>query len=287
MSIKKAVIPLGGLATRFLPASKAVPKAMFPVVDKPIVQYLVEELSACGVTDILILVGRNNEAILNHFDKFPEMNFALQRDNKLALLEKAEKPCKLANIFYKRIYDPNGVADAVMNTKTFVGSDPFFVVFGDELFYNSEKSSIKQMVELYDKTNKCIIGCYNVDKKDVSKYGIMAIDNVDGILNVTNIVEKPKVEEAPSTLSAVGKYVLTPDVFDILDEVSKNFNKETNYTEALNILAHTGNLVAADLVGERYDTGGKLGYLLANVSYGLKDPEIAEKFKEELIKMLG
>lgn len=287
MSIKKAIIPLGGLATRFLPASKAVPKGMFPVVDKPILQYLVEELSECGVTEILILVGRNNEAVFNHFDKIPELYDVLQRDNKLALLEKAEKPCKLANILYKRIYEPRGVADVIMQTKTFVGNDPFFVVFGDELFYNNEKSSIKQMIELFDKTGKCVIGCYSVDKKDVSKYGIMAIDNVDGILNVTNIVEKPKVEEAPSTLSAVGKYVLTADVFEILEEVNKNFNKETNYTEALNILAHNGKLVASDLVGERYDTGGKLGYLLANVAYGLKDPEIADKLKEELTKMLG
>lgn len=286
MSVKKAIIPLGGLATRFLPASKAVPKAMFPVVDKPILQYIVEELSACGVTDILILVGRNNEAVLNHFDKFPELNERLVSDGKLALLDKAEQPCNLANIVYKRMYEPRGVADVIMQTKTFVGTDPFVVVFGDELFYNSQTSSIKQMLDVYDKTKKNIVGCYAVDPDEVYKYGIMAIDAVDDILNITKIVEKPKVGEAPSTLSAVGKYILNYEVFDILDEVSKNFNKETNYTEALNILAEQGRLVACDLVGERYDTGGKLGYLLANVAYGLKDGDISEELKAKLLEML-
>lgn len=286
MSVKKAIIPVGGLATRFLPASKAVPKCMFPVVDKPILQYLVEELSECGVTEILILVGRNNEAVFNHFDKVPELYDILQRDNKQAFLQKADKPCHIANITYKRIYEPRGVADVVMHAKSFVGNDPFFVVFGDELFYNSEISSIKQMSDLYNKTNKCVIGCYNVDKKDVSKYGIMAINNVDGVLNVTGIVEKPKVEEAPSTLSAVGKYILTSDVFGILEKVTQNFNKETNYTETLNVLAKTGKLVASDLIGERYDTGSKLGYLLANIAYGLKDVEISDKLKAEIKKML-
>lgn len=286
MSVKKAIIPLGGLATRFLPASKAVPKGMFPVVDKPILQYIIEELSEAGVTDILLLVGRNNEAILNHFDKFPELNENLTRDGKFALLEKAEKPVHLARILYKRMYDPRGVADVVMNARTFIGNDPFFMVYGDELFYNENSSSIKQMIDVYNQTQKAVVGCYSVDPKDVYKYGIMAIDNVDGILNITHMVEKPKVEEAPSTLSAVGKYILNPDVFEVIEEVSKNFNKEKNFTEALNILAGQGKVVACDLKGERYDTGSKLGYLLANVAYGLKDKEICEELKNNLITML-
>ena len=280
MKIKKAIIPLGGLATRFLPASKSVPKTMFPVVDKPILQYLIEELSESGVTEILLLVGRNNEAILNHFDKTPELDDILLKENKIEFYNKAHKPCTLANILYKRVYEPKGVADVVLQAEHFVNNEPFIVAFGDEMFYNKEKSAVQQMIEIFEKTNTNIIGCYNVDKKDVHKYGIMKTQDENGFLKVKGIVEKPKPENAPSTLSAVGKYILKSEVFDILKELNNNkFNKEKNFTEALDILATNDKLIACDLIGERYDTGSKTGYLLANVAYGLKDEEINQQFK--------
>ena len=287
MRITKAIIPLGGLSTRFLPASKSVPKCMFPVVDKPIIQYLIEELSACGVTEILILLGRNNEAIQNHFDKAPELESILLQDNKLSLLEKSFRTYQLANISYKRLPEPKGVADALLQAKSFICNEPFVLIFGDEMLYNKNCNAIEQMLKVYNKTKQSVIGCYNVDKKDTYKYGIMQLEEKNGVNKVISIVEKPKPENAPSTLSAIGKYILEYDFFDILQDVSKNFDKEKNFTDSLNMLAKRNKLVACEIDGERFDTGNKLGFILANIAYGLRDEEISEELKKQVINLLN
>ena len=190
MKITKAVIPLGGLATRFLPASKSIPKEMFPIVDKPIVEYLVEELSESGITDIIFLVGRGREALLNHFDKNPELNQFLTEHNKTELLDKVNSQPKLANIHYIRCYETNGVAKALLLAENFVNSSPFVVLFGDEMFYNKDISATKQMLDEFEKTNKSVIACVNVKKEEVSSEGVVAINEENGIKNVVDMVEK-------------------------------------------------------------------------------------------------
>ena len=281
MKVTKAVIPLGGLATRFLPASKSVPKEMFPVIDKPIIQYLVEELSEAGITDILFLIGRGRESLLNHFDKNPELNEHLFKNEKYDLLEPVNKQNKLANCHYIRCYETNGVAKALLYGENFVGSSPFVVLFGDEMFYNKDISATKQMLNEFEKTNKAVIGCVNVKKEYVSKYGIVDIETKDGVDYVKNMVEKPQPEEAPSTLASVGKYVLTSDIFEIIKN-NKVLDRERNFTQALTELAKQNNLVCVTLDGERYDTGSKLGYILANINYALKDETIKESLLKEM-----
>ena len=285
MKITKAVIPLGGYATRFLPASKSVPKEMFAVVDKPILQYLVEELSNAGITDILFLIGRGKEAILNHFDKNPELDNFLIKNNKLDLLEKANSSCNLAKLHYLRCYEANGVAKALLLAENFVGDSPFIVAFGDEMFYSSNISATQQIIEEYNKTDKSIIGCVNVKREEVSSYGVIDIEEKDGVKFVRNMVEKPKVEDAPSTLIANGKYLLTPNIFKYIKE-NKVLDREKNFTEALIEVAKKDGLVAKQLDGVRYDTGSKVGYILANVFYALKDEEINKKLKSELKELL-
>lgn len=286
MKVKKAIIPLGGMSTRFLPASKSIPKEMFPVVDKPIIQYLIEELSASGITDILLIIGRNRECLMKHFDEAPELFKMLEKENKVELLKKAKHPCNLANLSYLKILEPNGVADALMNAKEFICDEPFIVAFGDEMFYNPSFSATKQLLKEFEKVNKSVIGCYEIPKEDVYKYGIMKVKNVNDALQVESIIEKPKIDESPSTLCAVGKYLLTSDIFNKIEEVSVNFDKEKNFTQALNLLALDNNLVACNLKGERYDTGTKFGYLLANVCYALHDDEISKQFMDELKKII-
>ena len=284
MKITKAVIPLGGYATRFLPASKSIPKEMFPVVDKPILQYLVEELSNAGITDILFLIGRGKEAILNHFDKNPELNHFLKKNEKFELLDKANYPCKLANIHYIRCYEPNGVANALLLAENFVGTSPFVVLFGDEMFFNPNLSATQQLVDEFERTHKSVIGCVNVKKEEVSSYGVVELENRDGIKFVKNMVEKPKVEEAPSTLISVGKYVLTSEIFEHIKNNSE-LDRERNFTQALTEVAKNNNLVCVELDGKRFDTGTKLGYVMANVFYALNDSDVKDKLLSELSSM--
>ncbi len=285
MKVKKAIIPLSGLATRFLPASKSVPKEMFPVVDKPIIQYLIEELSACGVTDILLLIGRNRECLMNHFDKTPELFETLEKENKFELLDKALKPCKLATITYKRVYEPRGVAEALLIAKEFTCGEPFIVAFGDEMFYNPNLSATQQLINEFNNVKHSVLGCYEIPKEDVYKYGILDVkQNKNGLL-IETIVEKPAVDKAPSNLCAIGKYLLTNDIFEKLEIANENFNKETNFTDALELLAKDDKLYALTLKGERFDTGTKLGYVMANIFYALQDNDISNQLKNEISKL--
>ncbi len=282
MKIKKAIIPAGGLATRFLPASKAIPKEMFPIVDKPILQYLIEELSSAGIEEVLIVIGRGKEAIPRHFDKAPELYDNLTKNNKTEFLALADSPCHLAKITYLYAYEPNGVANVVMSAKSFVNNEPFVMVFGDELILNPEISATQQMIELFNKTNLSVIGCKAVPGSETHKYGIMKLEKKHGIDYVVDMVEKPK-SNPPSNLSAVGKYLLMPEIFDVIESVlENNKNKETSFTESLRELGQHGKLVSCDISGKRFDTGSKLGFIVANIEYALSNPEIGNELNEYL-----
>ena len=276
MIVRKAIIAAGGLGTRFLPATKAVPKEMFPIVDTPTLEILVKELSEAGIEQILIITGRGKDCIVNHFDSNYELETILENEGKIKLKEKAQKSTYLAEIFFKRQINPSGFADAILKGESFVNGEPFVLCVGDEIVYNNGDSATKQLVNYFNEYNKSVIAVKSVKDEDVHKYGIIDKDDMSGnIYKVNKIVEKPKLEEAPSRLSAIGKYLLTSDVFDVIKNTEKT-GKEVDFSKCLSTLASTKGLLAADIVGTRYDTGSKLGYVIANLEFALRDNEIRQ-----------
>ena len=232
--IRKAIIPAAGLGTRFLPATKAQPKEMLPIVDKPTIQYIIEEAIASGIEEILIITGRNKKCIEDHFDKSVELEMELEKNNKNELLELVQDISDMVDIHYIRQKEPKGLGHAIRCAKTFVGNEPFAILLGDDIVYNDEKPCLKQLIECYDEYKTSILGVQTVEKESVSKYGI-----VDGILiedrvcKVKGLVEKPSIEEAPSNTAILGRYIVTPKIFDILDNTKPGKGNEIQLTDAL------------------------------------------------------
>lgn len=281
--VKKAVVLCGGLATRFLPISKSVPKEMFPILDKPILQVIVEDLAKAGITDIFILVGRGKECILNHFDKNVELEQRLIATNKLEFLEKVREPNNLANIVYKRQIEPKGTGFGIEQAKSFVGDDPFVLMFGDEVMFCDEKNVVEQLIETYEKEQKNVIAVKEVPMEEVYRYGIIDKgEKIENGYNVKGIVEKPKVEEAPSNISYIGPAILTKDVFPALDKLEVIEGKEKILTEAFAFLCEDDNLCARFIEGDRHDLGNKFGFVRANIYACLRD----EEFKDEMKKLI-
>lgn len=274
--INKAVILCGGLATRFLPICKSVPKEMLPILDKPILQYIVEELSSAGITDILIVLGRNKEALVNHFDKNIELEERLAKTNKHDVLQNLTKLESLANITFIRQIDPKGTAHGVSKAKNWAGDQPFMLIFGDELFYNKDISRAQQLINFYNQTKKSVIAVQHVDKHLVYKYGIIDGQKVnDGVYKVNKIVEKPKVENAPSTLSYLGPAILTKEIFPLIEKTAPT-NLEVYLTDTFNLLAKQNTLYAKELKGKRFDIGNVEGFVKTNIFYALQDDNIKD-----------
>ncbi|AWK49960.1 UTP--glucose-1-phosphate uridylyltransferase [Clostridium beijerinckii] len=278
MKVKKAIIPAAGLGTRFLPATKAQPKEMLPIVDKPTIQYIIEEAVASGIEEILIITGRNKKCIEDHFDKSIELELELERAGKSELLEMVRNISDMVDIHYIRQKEPRGLGHAIHCAKTFVGNEPFAVLLGDDVV-DSEVPCLKQLIDCYSEYNTTILGVQTVDKENVSKYGIVdGIHIEDRVYKVKDLVEKPSMEEAPSNVAILGRYIITPEIFNILENTKPGKGGEIQLTDALKTLISKEAMYAYNFEGKRYDVGDKLGFLQATIEFALKKDELREDF---------
>lgn len=286
MKITKAVIPAAGLGTRFLPATKAQPKEMLPIVDKPTIQYIVEEAVKSGITDILIITGRNKRAIEDHFDRSIELEIELESKGKLDVLQEVRAISEMVNIQYVRQHMPKGLGHAILCAKSFVGNEPFAVLLGDDIV-DSEKPCLAQLMEVYDKYSSSVLGVQKVDESQVNKYGIVDGRHIeDRIYQVKNLVEKPPVDKAPSNIAILGRYIISPAIFEILKNTQPGAGGEIQLTDALRELASKEQVLAYEFEGRRYDVGDKLGFLEATVEFAFKKEELGDRFKEYLKDLL-
>ncbi|MGL4571683.1 MAG: UTP--glucose-1-phosphate uridylyltransferase GalU [Clostridium sp.] len=282
MKVKKAIIPAAGLGTRFLPATKAQPKEMLPIVDKPTIQYIIEEAIASGIEEILIITGRNKKCIEDHFDKSVELEMELEKSGKDELLELVRDISDMVDIHYIRQKEPRGLGHAIHCAKTFVGNEPFAVLLGDDVV-ESDTPCLKQLMDCFDEYKTSILGVQTVPEEDVSKYGIVdGIHIEDRVYKVKDLVEKPKREEAPTNVAILGRYIITPQIFEILENTAPGKGNEIQLTDALKTLISQEAMYAYDFEGRRYDVGDKFGFLQATIEYGLRKEELREELLEYL-----
>lgn len=276
--VRKAVIPAAGLGTRFLPATKATPKEMLPIVDKPTIQYIVEEALASGIEEILIITGRSKRAIEDHFDRSIELELNLEASGKTAELEMVKEISGI-RIHYTRQKEPRGLGHAILCAKQFVGDEPFAVLLGDDVV-DGKVPALKQLIDVYDKTGASVLGVQEVPQEKVSSYGIVDSQPTEEArtFTVRDMVEKPALAEAPSRLAVLGRYVITPQVFDILEQTPPGRGNEIQLTDALKVLAKQQAMYAYNFEGRRYDVGDKQGFLEATVEMALKRPDLRDKF---------
>ncbi len=281
--IRKAIIPAAGLGTRFLPATKAQPKEMLPIVDKPTIQYIIEEAVASGIEEILIITGRSKKCIEDHFDKSVELELELEKSGKEQMLKMVREISDMVDIHFIRQKEPKGLGHAISCAKTFVGNEPFAVLLGDDIVYNEGKACLKQLIDCYDEYKTSVLGVQTVEAKDVNKYGIVnGIHIEDRVYKVKGLVEKPPVEEAPSNVAILGRYIITPQIFKILEETKPGKGGEIQLTDALLKLIDEEAMYAYDFEGTRYDVGDKLGFLKATVEYALRREDLRDGFIEYL-----
>ena len=299
--VRKAVIPAAGFGTRFLPATKATPKEMLPIVDKPTVQYIVEEALASGIEQILIISGHGKRAIEDHFDSAPALEMELERKGKLDQLREVQRTAAI-EIHYIRQREMRGLGDAILCAKHFVGDEPFAVLLGDDVVYHPERPALRQLIDVYEATHGgSVLGCQTVPEERVSSYGIVAGTPVEPeslasggqaaqaldtsrCLRVTDMVEKPALEEAPSRMAVLGRYIIASEIFDILEQTKPGKGGEIQLTDALKILAKQQAMYAYDFEGMRYDLGDKLGFLKATVEFALRREDLGPAFREYLSK---
>lgn len=287
-AIRKAVFPAAGLGTRFLPATKAQPKEMLVLVDKPVIQYGVEEAVESGVSNIVIVTGRGKNAIEDHFDIAFELESFLEQRGKTQQLEEIRKITRMMQVSYVRQGEPLGLGHAVLVTKTLVGDEPFAVILGDDVI-DASPPALKQMIDVYSRVNGPVLAVERVPAEDVSNYGIVAVDpNTDlgrGVHKIRDLVEKPPRDEAPSDLAIIGRYILTPDIFPALETITNDRTGEIQLTNGLRRLLASRPIYACEIAGVRHDTGTKLGFLKAVVYFALQRPELAEPFRQYLESM--
>ncbi|MBR3499176.1 MAG: UTP--glucose-1-phosphate uridylyltransferase GalU [Selenomonadaceae bacterium] len=282
MKVRKAVIPAAGLGTRFLPATKSQPKEMLPIVDKPTIQYIIEEAASAGVEDIIVVTGRNKRSIEDHFDRSIELELELERKGKEELLQMVRAIPAIANIHFIRQKQPLGLGHAVLTASHFIGDEPFAVLLGDDVVV-ARKPVLQQMVEVFNKYKTSILGVQEVSADVVHKYGIVDCNHVDeNIYKVKDLVEKPKREEAPSRIAILGRYILTPTIFSYLETQTPGAGGEIQLTDGLKRLAQNEAMYAYIFKGHRYDVGTKMGFLQANIEFALRSPEVADDLKKYL-----
>lgn len=287
MKVRKAVIPAAGLGTRFLPATKAMPKEMLPIVDTPTIQYIIEEAVASGIEDIIIITGRTKRSIEDHFDKAYELETELEKHGKKEMLKVVDDISNMANIHYVRQKEAKGLGHAIYCAKTFVGNEPFAVLLGDDIVSN-EKPCLAQMIEKFEQCNSTVLGVQTVSKNDVSKYGIIAGEKIgDRFYKVSDMVEKPAVEDAPSDVAILGRYIITPEIFNCIEQTGAGAGGEIQLTDALKLLATKEDMYAYDFIGRRYDVGNRMGFLEATVEYALKREDLRDEFVAYLKKIVS
>lgn len=282
MKIKKAIIPAAGFGTRLLPATKSIPKEMIPIVDKPALQYVIEEAVDAGIEEILIITSRHKKAIEDHFDNMPELENLLENANKVDILNEIKDITNLANIHYIRQKETKGLGHAVGCAKAFVGNEPFAVILPDDIIYSSV-SCLKQMTEMFDKYQASIIGVQTVNENEVNRYGIVSGTKIDEkIYKIDGLVEKPPIGKSPSNIAIVGRYIITPEIFNILENLPPGALGEIQLTDGLLELIKNQEMYAYIFDGKRYDTGNKLGYLEAIVDFALRRKDLKDEFKNYL-----
>lgn len=287
MKVKKAVIPAAGLGTRFLPATKAQPKEMLPIVDKPAIQYIVEEAVQSGIESIIIVTGRNKKSIEDHFDRSIELEQALADKGKEALLQEVRGISELASIHYIRQKEPLGLGHAVLCARQFIGDEPFAVMLGDDIMV-SDPPALKQMIDVYGRIGMQMVGVRPVPRTEVNKYGIIAPGKAkDGIYEVQDLVEKPTVQEAPSNRAIMGRYILHPSIFPAIEGMERGAGGEYQLTDALRIVNQTEGLLALELEGSRYDIGDKFGYMKAILEIGLSRGDLEEQLLPYLKELIA
>jgi UTP--glucose-1-phosphate uridylyltransferase len=283
MKIRKAIIPAAGLGTRFLPATKAMPKEMLPIVDKPTIQYIVEEAIESGIEDIIIVTGKGKRAIEDHFDHSLELEQNLFEKGKLELLEEVQKSSNMVDIHYIRQKEPRGLGHAVWCARKFIGNEPFAVLLGDDIV-QANTPCLKQMMDLYEKHQRSIIGVQSVNDHEVHRYGIVDAEQMsDRLHKIINLIEKPSKEQAPSNLAIMGRYILTPKIFDILDNQEVGAGGEIQLTDAISRLTEYESVYAYDFEGIRYDVGEKLGFIKTTIEFALQREDI----QDDLMKYLA
>lgn len=270
MTVKKAIIPAAGLGTRFLPATKSQPKEMLPIVDKPTLQYIIEEAINSGIEEILIITGRSKKSIEDHFDKSVELELELEQKGKTEMLEMVRNISNMVNIHYIRQKEPKGLGHAIHCAKSFIGNEPFAVLLGDDIVDN-ETPCLKQLISAYDEYKTSILGVQEVAHEDTNKYGILDVKHIeDRVYKVKDMVEKPSLEEAPSNVAILGRYIITPAIFDILEKQEPGKGGEIQLTDALKTLGKQEAIYAYNFEGRRYDVGDKFGFLEATIDFALK-----------------
>ncbi len=287
--ITKVIFPVAGMGTRFLPATKANPKEMLPIVDKPLIQYAAEEAIAAGITELIFITGRTKRSITDHFDKAYELETELEKEGKSVQLEIVRNIIpEGVTCIYIRQAEPLGLGHAVLCAKPVIGDAPFAVILPDDLIDDGKRGVIKQMVDKYQQQNSSVIAVQNVPKQDTSKYGIVETESTDdtALSKIKSIVEKPEPDLAPSTLGVVGRYVLSPEIFNCLEQTTKGAGNEIQLTDAISLLIKKESIYAYEFEGTRYDCGSKLGYMQASIQYALKDPDIKDDFYS-YIKEIG
>lgn len=281
--VKKAVIPAAGYGTRFLPATKSQPKEMIPIIDTPVIQYVVEEAVASGITDILMIIGKGKRAIEEHFDRSPILEESLLKKQNLKMLDKIRGISNLANIHFVWQKEMNGLGDAILHAKYHVGKEPFAILLGDTLVQGKGGPITKQLVDAHNEYGGSIVALEEVKPEMVSRYGIIDGEKVSGnIYKANNWIEKPSLEEAPSNLAVASRYVFTAEIFDFLEKTKPGKNNEIQLTDAMCEMVKTQPMYGLKFEGKRYDIGNKMGFLKTNIEFGLKDPEIGETLKKWL-----
>lgn len=285
MKVRKAIIPAAGLGTRFLPATKAQPKEMLPIVDKPTIQYIIEEAVAAGIQDIIVVTGRNKRSIEDHFDRSIELELELEKNSKQEMLDMVKEISEMANIHYIRQKEPRGLGHAILAAQHFIGDEPFAVLLGDDVVI-SKQPCLGQMLDVFHEYQTSILGVQTVPHEVVNKYGIIAGKQVDErVYKVQDMVEKPSLEEAPSNIAVLGRYIITPEIFPFLETQDAGKGGEIQLTDALKRLAKEQAMYAYDFKGHRYDVGSKIGFLQANVEFALRDVALKDEVKEYLQRL--
>lgn len=285
MRVRKAIIPAAGLGTRFLPATKAQPKEMLPIVDKPTIQYIIEEAVEAGIQDIIIVTGRNKRSIEDHFDRSIELELELEKGGKQEVLDMVKEISEMANIHYIRQKEPRGLGHAILAARHFIGDEPFAVLLGDDVVV-AKQPCLGQMLDVFREYQTSILGVQTVAREVVDKYGIIAGKQVDDrVYKVTDMVEKPAVAEAPSNVAVLGRYIITPDIFRFLETQDEGCGGEIQLTDALKRLAKEQAMYAYDFKGHRYDVGTKSGFIQANIEFALRTEELREEMKDYLQRL--